>query len=128
MLEQGATPFDIKEGFKKSPKARHTIAKYNKKGKIISPGGQWYLTVPFRIGVPGTLGQAGFSGEMPTEMFLHFFKSLSDAAMMNLYVEASGDNEHHKIEGVFKALARSLKMAIRRDIWHYELPSTKGVL
>ena len=69
MLEQGATPFDIKEGFKKSPKARHTIAKYNKKGKIISPGGQWYLTVPFRIGVPGTLGQAGFSGEMPTEIY-----------------------------------------------------------
>ena len=69
MLEQGATPFDIKEGFKKSSKARHTIAKYNKKGKIISPGGQWYLTVPFRIGVPGTLGQAGFSGEMPTEIY-----------------------------------------------------------
>lgn len=69
MLEQGATPFDIKQGFKKSPKARHTIAKYNKKGQVISPGGQWYLTVPFRIGVPGTLGQAGFSGEMPTEIY-----------------------------------------------------------
>lgn len=69
MLEQGATPFDIKEGFKKSPKARHTIAKYNKKGQVISPGGQWYLTVPFRIGVPGTLGQAGFSGQMPTEIY-----------------------------------------------------------
>lgn len=69
MLEQGATPFDIKQGFKKSPKARHTIAKYNKKGQVISPGGQWYLTVPFRIGVPGTLGQAGFSGQMPTEIY-----------------------------------------------------------
>lgn len=69
-----------------------------------------------------------YVGDVPTEMFMHFFKSLSDAALMNLYVEARGDNEHHKIEGVFKALARSLKMAIRRDICHYELPSTKGVL
>ena len=67
-------------------------------------------------------------GEMPTEMFLHFFKSLSDAAKMNLNIKAQGDNEHHKIEGIFKALARSLKMAVRRDIYHYELPSTKGML
>ena len=67
-------------------------------------------------------------GEMPTEMFLHFFKSLSDAAKMNLNIKAEGDNEHHKIEGVFKALARALKMAVRRDIYHYELPSTKGLL
>ena len=59
-------------------------------------------------------------GEMPTEMFLHFFKSLSDAARMNLNIRAEGENEHHKIEGIFKALARSLKMAIRRDIYHYE--------
>ena len=67
-------------------------------------------------------------GEMPTEMLLHFFKSLSDAAKMNLNIKAEGQNEHHKIEGIFKALARSLKMAIRRDIYHYELPSTKGSL
>lgn len=67
-------------------------------------------------------------GEMPTEMFLHFFKSLSDAAKMNLNIRAEGDNEHHKIEGIFKALARSLKMAVKRDIYHYELPSTKGSL
>ena len=67
-------------------------------------------------------------GEMPTEMFLHFFKSLSDAAKMNLNIKAEGDNEHHKIEGIFKALARSLKMAVARDIYHYELPSTKGML
>ena len=67
-------------------------------------------------------------GEMPTEMFLHFFKSLSDAAKMNLNIRAEGQNEHHKIEGIFKALARSLKMAVRRDIYHYELPSTKGML
>ena len=67
-------------------------------------------------------------GEMPTEMFLHFFKSLSDAAKMNLNIKAEGQNEHHKIEGIFKALARALKMAVRRDIYHYELPSTKGML
>ncbi len=67
-------------------------------------------------------------GDMPTEMFLHFFKSLSDAAKMNLNIKAEGGNEHHKIEGIFKALARSLKMAVRRDVYHYELPSTKGAL
>ncbi len=67
-------------------------------------------------------------GDMPTEMFLHFFKSLSDAAQMNLNIKAEGANEHHKIEGIFKALARSIKMAIRRDIYQYELPSTKGML
>ena len=67
-------------------------------------------------------------GEMPTEMFLHFFKSLSDAARINLNIKAEGQNEHHKIEGIFKAFARALKMAVRRDIYHYDLPSTKGML
>ena len=67
-------------------------------------------------------------GEMPTEMFLHFFKSLSDAAAMNLNIQAQGDNEHHKIEAIFKAFARALKSAVRRDIWNYTLPSSKGVL
>ncbi len=67
-------------------------------------------------------------GDVPTEMFLHFFKSLSDAARMNLNIKAEGENEHHKIEGIFKAFARSVKMAIRRDIYKYELPSTKGAI
>ena len=67
-------------------------------------------------------------GDVPTEMFLHFFKSLSDAALMNLNIKAEGQNEHHKIEGIFKSLARALKMAVGRDIYHFELPSTKGVL
>ena len=67
-------------------------------------------------------------GEMPTEMFLHFFKSLSDSAKMNLNVKAEGSNEHHKIEGIFKALARALKMAVRRDVEHMQLPSSKGTL
>jgi imidazoleglycerol-phosphate dehydratase/histidinol-phosphatase len=67
-------------------------------------------------------------GDVPTEMFLHFFKSLSDAARMNLNIRAEGDNEHHKAEGIFKALAKAIRMAIRRDIYRYELPSTKGML
>jgi len=67
-------------------------------------------------------------GDVPTEMFFHFFKSLSDAAKINLNISAKGENEHHKIEGIFKGFARAVKMAIRRDIFNYELPSTKGVL
>lgn len=67
-------------------------------------------------------------GDMPTEMFLHFFKSLSDAAHMNLNIKAEGQNEHHKIEGIFKALARSIKMAVKRDIYRFEIPSSKGCL
>lgn len=67
-------------------------------------------------------------GDVPTELFFHFFKSLSDSARMNLNVKAEGENEHHKIEGIFKAFARSIKMAIKRDIYKYELPSTKGLL
>jgi imidazoleglycerol-phosphate dehydratase/histidinol-phosphatase len=67
-------------------------------------------------------------GEMPTEMFYHFFKSFSDAAKCNLNIRAEGLNEHHKIEAIFKALARAIKMAIKRDVEHMILPSTKGVL
>jgi len=67
-------------------------------------------------------------GEMPTEMFFHFFKSFSDAALANLNIQAEGTNEHHKIEGIFKALARAIKMAIRKDVFNFELPSTKGTL
>ncbi len=67
-------------------------------------------------------------GEMPTEMFYHFFKSLSDSALANLNIQAQGTNEHHKIEGIFKAFARALKMAIRKDPFVQSLPSTKGVL
>ncbi len=69
-----------------------------------------------------------YIGDLPTEMIYHFFKSLSDAARMNLNIKAVGDNEHHKLEGIFKALAKSIKMAVKRDIYQYELPSTKGIL
>lgn len=67
-------------------------------------------------------------GDMPTEMFMHFFKSLSDNARMNLNIKADGQNEHHKIEGIFKSFARALRMALQRDTEHFQLPSSKGVL
>jgi imidazoleglycerol-phosphate dehydratase / histidinol-phosphatase len=67
-------------------------------------------------------------GDMPTEMFYHFFKSFTDAARCNLNIKVEGDNEHHKIESVFKALAKSIKMAVRRDPENMQLPSTKGIL
>lgn len=67
-------------------------------------------------------------GEMPTEMFFHFFKSFSDAAKCNLHIECSGDNEHHKIEAIFKAFAKAIRMAVKRDPFSNHLPSTKGVL
>ncbi len=67
-------------------------------------------------------------GEMPTEMFFHFFKSFSDAALCNLNIKAEGQNEHHKIEAIFKSFARALKMAIRKEAGNEQLPSTKGVL
>lgn len=67
-------------------------------------------------------------GEMPTEMFHHFFKSFSDAAKCNLNIKAEGQNEHHKIEAIFKAFAKTIKMAVKRDVNNMVLPSTKGVL
>ena len=67
-------------------------------------------------------------GEMPTEMFYHFFKSFSDAAKCNLNIKAEGVNEHHKIEAIFKAFAKAIKMAKKRDAENMQLPSTKGVL
>ena len=67
-------------------------------------------------------------GEMPTEMFFHFFKSFSDAAKCNLNIKAEGENEHHKIESIFKAFAKAIKMAVKKDINNDALPSTKGVL
>jgi imidazoleglycerol-phosphate dehydratase/histidinol-phosphatase len=67
-------------------------------------------------------------GEMPTEMFYHFFKSFSDACKCNLNIKAEGQNEHHKIEAIFKAFAKAIKIAIKRDINNMSLPSTKGLL
>ncbi len=83
-------------------------------------------------GRPWLIWNAEFSrekiGDVPTEMFFHFFKSLSDTARMNLNIAATGQNEHHKIEGIFKSFARALRMALNRDTEHFKLPSSKGVL
>ncbi|SDP74821.1 imidazoleglycerol-phosphate dehydratase [Mucilaginibacter sp. OK268] len=67
-------------------------------------------------------------GDVPTEMFYHFFKSFSDAAKCNLNIKAEGQNEHHKIEAIFKVFAKAIKMAVKRDVDKMVLPSTKGVL
>lgn len=69
-----------------------------------------------------------YVGDVPTEMFRHFFKSMSDAMKANLYVKAEGENNHHIAEAVFKAFARTLRQAVRRDVFKYELPSSKGLL
>ncbi len=83
-------------------------------------------------GRPWLVWDAAFSrekvGDMPTEMFSHFFKSFSDKALCNLHIRATGDNEHHKIESIFKAFARAIKRAIKRDMDQFDLPTTKGVL
>ncbi len=67
-------------------------------------------------------------GDMPTEMFPHFFHSFCEEAKCNLYIRASGKNEHHKIEAIFKAFARSIRMAVKREPLNFELPTTKGLL
>lgn len=83
-------------------------------------------------GRPWLVWEAEFNrekiGEMPTEMFFHFFKSFSDAAKCNLNIKAEGTNEHHKIEAIFKAFAKAIKMAVKREVGNDKLPSTKGVL
>lgn len=84
-------------------------------------------------GRPWMMWEADFKrekvGDMPTEMFSHFFKSFSDTAKCNLNIKAEGANEHHKIEAIFKAFARAIKMAVARDLKNInQLPSTKGVL
>ncbi len=83
-------------------------------------------------GRPWLVWEADFKrekiGDMPTEMFLHLFKSFTDGAKCNLNIKAEGDNEHHKIEGIFKAFAKAMKMAVKRDANKMFLPSTKGML
>ncbi|MEM1319537.1 MAG: bifunctional histidinol-phosphatase/imidazoleglycerol-phosphate dehydratase HisB [Bacteroidota bacterium] len=83
-------------------------------------------------GRPWLVWEASFKremiGQMPTEMFFHFFKSFSDNARCNLNIKAEGDNEHHKIEAIFKAWAKAIRAALRRDLHRQELPTTKGLL
>ena len=82
-------------------------------------------------GRPWLVWEAGFKrekiGEMPTEMFVHFFKSFSENAGCNLNIQAEGENEHHKIEAIFKAFAKAIRMA-KKKTTDYEIPSTKGSL
>lgn len=101
MIEQGATPFDIKEGFKRSPKVRHTIPVYNKKGKMVYAGGDWYLTIPFRIGTPGTVGQAGFNSEMPQEVYDVMLDKGSDVTLSESEIPAPYDE--HRTRGSIQA-------------------------
>lgn len=83
-------------------------------------------------GRPWLVWEAEFTrekiGDMPTEMFFHFFKSFSDTAKCNLNIQAEGTNEHHKIESIFKAFAKAIKLAVRKDPHSNQLPSTKGML
>lgn len=83
-------------------------------------------------GRPWLIWKADFKrekiGEMPTEMFYHFFKSFTDGARCNLNIQADGENEHHKIESIFKAFAKSIRMAVKKDPESNQLPSTKGIL
>ncbi len=83
-------------------------------------------------GRPDFLWKASFArekiGDVPTEMFAHFFKSFAHEARCNLHISAAGENEHHKIEAIFKAFARTLKAAAARNPFKYTLPSSKGTL
>lgn len=81
MLESGASAFDIKTFFEKSKKVKYTVPRYNAKGKMISPGGDWYLTVPFRIGTTGIVGQAGFSNQMPPEIYQLMIKRAASSPL-----------------------------------------------
>lgn len=88
---------------------------------LIDLGGR----IDFQWSVPFT---REYVGDVPTEMFRHFFYSLCCSLKCNLHIEASGENNHHLIEGVFKAFARALRMAVRRDTYSLTLPSSKGML
>jgi imidazoleglycerol-phosphate dehydratase/histidinol-phosphatase len=83
-------------------------------------------------GRPWLVYEAAFTnlriGDVPTEMIFHFFKSLADAAQVNLHIVAKGNNDHHVAEAMFKGVAKALKMAVRQEMFNYELPTTKGVL
>jgi imidazoleglycerol-phosphate dehydratase/histidinol-phosphatase len=67
-------------------------------------------------------------GDMPTEMVYHFFKSFSDASKTNINISCKGENEHHKIEAIFKAFAKAIRMAVKKDPFSDSLPTTKGIL
>lgn len=102
MLEEGASAFDLKEGFKKSSKVRYTLPVYKqtKNGQVQVGGGEWYLTIPFRIGTPGTLGQAGFSSVMPDEVYNAMKQSLGNTLQVE---EIPTPYDQRKTRGVIPA-------------------------
>ena len=116
------------EAFKKALGSKKAIERYG----FVLPMDDCLSQVAIDFGGrPWLVWKADFKremiGEMPTEMFLHFFKSFSDAAACNLNIKAEGDNEHHKIESIFKAFAKAVKMA-KSKTSNYAIPSTKGTI
>jgi len=116
------------EAFKKALGNKKAIARYG----FLLPMDDCLAQVAIDFGGrPWLVWDAKFHrekiGDVPTEMFMHFFKSFSDAAECNLNIKAEGENEHHKIESIFKAFAKAIKMAIAKTE-DYSIPSTKGVI
>jgi len=123
------TALALGEAFKKAMGNKRGIERYG----FMLPMDDSLATVAIDFGGrPWLVWEADFRrdkvGDVPTEMFMHFFKSFSDAALCNLNIKADGKNEHHKIEAIFKSFAKALKIAVRRDPANLQLPTTKGVL
>lgn len=123
------TALALGEAFYKALGSKRGIERY---GYVIPMDESYAQAIIDFGGRPWIVWETNFKrekvGEMPTEMFYHFFKSFSDTAKCNLNIKAEGNNEHHKIEAIFKAFARAIKMAIKRDPFNDELPTTKGFL
>lgn len=133
------TGLALGEAFLKALEDKRGMERYGfdtsdmEKNKVVLPMDDALAQVAIDFGGrPWLVWEADFKrekvGEMPTEMFFHFFKSFSDTAKCNLNIKAEGQNEHHKIEIIFKGFARAIKMAVRRDPSSTQLPSTKGIL
>ncbi|MEJ8802417.1 bifunctional histidinol-phosphatase/imidazoleglycerol-phosphate dehydratase HisB [Pontibacter sp. H249] len=124
------TGLALGEAFMKALGDKRGISRY---GFFVLPMDETLAQVAIDFsGRPWAVWNAEFKrekvGDMPTEMFFHFFKSFSDTAKANLNIKVEGDNEHHKIEAIFKGFARAIKMAIARDLHDNSIPSTKGIL
>lgn len=123
------TALALGEAFKKALGDKRGIERYG----FMLPMDDSLATVAIDFGGrPWLVWEAEFRrdkvGDLPTEMFMHFFKSFSDAALCNLNIKAEGQNEHHKIEAIFKSFSKALKIAVRRDPADLQIPTTKGVL
>jgi imidazoleglycerol-phosphate dehydratase/histidinol-phosphatase len=123
------TGLALGEAFSKALADRRGIGRYG----FVLPMDESEAKVTMDLGGRSALvWNAAFSrekiGDMPTEMFEHFFKSFSDSARCNLHIEVSGKNEHHKAEAIFKAFAKALQQAVKQNPWQSDIPSTKGTL